>query len=1250
MAKLSYYKFVNPGSVRDKNIESITIDAKKYGLRKGQGGSSDDLSNAVNEGQRKVVFGINQLGLVSNSVLDQTKELNASVSTLNKSIGSLDKTISNEIKTERKKKKKLEEAIKRQTTLRRGAASERASENRGGTTTGENTTDKKKKKKKGLGVGGLLGGIAGFLMPVIKPLLTLGVVEWLSKKENAEKAAKFFKFLGRVAKFFAKIIDFGVVQTLEGLAKIFDSDAGLISKIKGFFQLGIGFFTLLGTWALLTGKVGILIKGLKLAVATIKALPAAMGLAAKAAVMIRNFAAATGKWASKNPLKALAVTGVTAVGVSAAIGAMTPEEEELLANSEDSVLAGQDPPELPTQENKTEPNQKSQPAKGSFFNFSGGGLVPGTGLGDIVPAKLTPGEFVFSKPAVDNIGLGNLSKMNALGGGTNRPTLRGGYSGGGLVTKPKEFAKGGIAKGPDSGYPAILHGTEAVIPLENRFTKAGGDIFEKIKGFFGFGKKGEDEKSIPENQTLRGSIGTQSVSIGVVSPKSKWNPNMGDTSLRGLLGTLITGIKYQAELFAEVMDVELADPAAAPATSDDSDSGTGSTSSSGGGAGPGSAKADMTIGDSIARGLAGNGATNGTATDDQMVGRKSTETLELLKGKLDENPDALKGKTIRLSSGILNQNNKEGLNAVEEQLKLLQKAGAKVQLVGAPTNNDDFKGVNDKLKSLAQKYGAFFLGGYEATAGDKVHTDYAKLNEQYSGTISDPASTNAKKQLTQAVIDNLANMTLEQLQEYMDPTMSANKAFGSNRQRMAVARHAPTDPDERALYMARASLKAIWRRNKGKTPELARGGSFNNVINGSGVINGPMSGYPVYMNGGTTPSFIGHGTEYVASKANGGFVIPINTPATKSNGGLFGRRVAEASAKGYKHPFKGYSGGGAFLAQSKLNDGTSGNRKQIFLHWSAGGRNDTSTYKGNGYHTYITASGIQRKYKYGSKYPAHTYNENHAGAAAIGVAGNNKASESNRKNWGQNQVTMGQYENMAKEAAAIAHNWGWKVQDINDKSVRTHWEEFRDNKAAYLRNPGGAVRWDLKRLLPQDAASSGPAKIRNMIKKHLASFQGVEISEQDLEAAKASGGSTESGVQPTSSESSAAGGSQPAAKQAETPESIFAALADAVNKYKNAIGGGSGGTPAETSATKLSLSGAEVDMKSKLLDKNMFSPDNNAKIINFNDAKDLPPLMNMQDNPIATGGTNYGDMWHNYEGHINFAFGIGDDKELNQIK
>ena len=32
--------------------------------------------------------------------------------------------------------------------------------------------------------------------------------------------------------------------------------------------------------------------------------------------------------------------------------------------------------------------------------------------------------------------------------------------------------KGGIFKGPDSGYPAILHGKEAVVPLDNKFTRS----------------------------------------------------------------------------------------------------------------------------------------------------------------------------------------------------------------------------------------------------------------------------------------------------------------------------------------------------------------------------------------------------------------------------------------------------------------------------------------------------------------------------------------------------------------------------------------------------------------------------------------------------------------------------------------------------------------------------------------------------------------------------------------------------------
>ena len=45
-----------------------------------------------------------------------------------------------------------------------------------------------------------------------------------------------------------------------------------------------------------------------------------------------------------------------------------------------------------------------------------------------------------------------------------------------------------------------------------------------------------------------------------------------------------------------------------------------------------------------------------------------------------------------------------------------------------------------------------------------------------------------------------------------------------------------------------------------------------------GWISGPQSGYPVSLDGGKSVSFIGHGTEYVAQRSSGGFVIPFNTP------------------------------------------------------------------------------------------------------------------------------------------------------------------------------------------------------------------------------------------------------------------------------------------------------------------------------------------------------------------------------------
>ena len=59
--------------------------------------------------------------------------------------------------------------------------------------------------------------------------------------------------------------------------------------------------------------------------------------------------------------------------------------------------------------------------------FNKGGLVPGTGSTDTVPAMLTPGEFVIKKSSVSSLGAGNLASMN-------------------------KFASGGIVRGSRNSY------------------------------------------------------------------------------------------------------------------------------------------------------------------------------------------------------------------------------------------------------------------------------------------------------------------------------------------------------------------------------------------------------------------------------------------------------------------------------------------------------------------------------------------------------------------------------------------------------------------------------------------------------------------------------------------------------------------------------------------------------------------------------------------------------------------------------
>ena len=95
-----------------------------------------------------------------------------------------------------------------------------------------------------------------------------------------------------------------------------------------------------------------------------------------------------------------------------------------------------------------------------LFNFNRGGVVPGSGNSDTVPAMLTPGEVVISKPAVDMFGLRNLLGLNRAAGSSNKPTMRSGVS----------YANKGMVAGDIMGLFNSLINTANQIP-ESEFGK-----------------------------------------------------------------------------------------------------------------------------------------------------------------------------------------------------------------------------------------------------------------------------------------------------------------------------------------------------------------------------------------------------------------------------------------------------------------------------------------------------------------------------------------------------------------------------------------------------------------------------------------------------------------------------------------------------------------------------------------------------------------------------------------------------------
>ena len=123
----------------------------------------------------------------------------------------------------------------------------------------------------------------------------------------------------------------------------------------------------------------------------------------------------------------------------------------------------------------------------------------------IAPQSLTDGSYLEGK----------MSKRNRFDNiPTTTVTAKRSRRYGGIVDPPK-YSMGGIARGRESGYPAVLHGTEAVVPLPNN-------------------------REIPVD--LKGGSGTNNVVVNVsMEGQSSSRDVQGDQQLRSL-GTVISSV------------------------------------------------------------------------------------------------------------------------------------------------------------------------------------------------------------------------------------------------------------------------------------------------------------------------------------------------------------------------------------------------------------------------------------------------------------------------------------------------------------------------------------------------------------------------------------------------------------------------------------------------------------------------------------------------------------------------------------
>ena len=240
------------------------------------------------------------------------------------------------------------------------------------------------------------------------------------------------------------------------------------------------------------------------------------------------------------------------------------------------------------------------------------------------------------------------------------------------------------------------------------------------------------------------------------------------------------------------------------------------------------------------------------------------------------------------------------LKVVEPHMPLIGKIiSVGLQVMFAPL----FLGIRALTAVMKLFTGGKDKGGEDLKGGDGGEGDSGAVTP--GGSDSEPSG---KKEFKATLIAGMPVVGDKLNETQMAAIGMARSMDERNFQRM--------DPKIQEMYKSQLDNKEV-SKEVVKAPDNA--GSFAK----GGWINGPQSGYPVSLDGKRT-SFIGHGKEWVGRKAGGkAFVVPFDTPATRTDRGLTSKRIGQAKQQGYSLPtafdqmLRPYKAGGEIIKPKK---------------------------------------------------------------------------------------------------------------------------------------------------------------------------------------------------------------------------------------------------------------------------------------------------------------------------------------------